>query len=147
MKTRLATTLLLLLLRFSAQGSEPEPAWPAADWLTSAPAEVGIDGTKRAQARDYALTGGGSGCIIRHGQRILAWGDPKQLYDLKSSSKSIGVTVLGLAMADGKVKLDDPAKRFHPGFGVPPDENAQTGWLDRITLRMLASQTDRHRTR
>ncbi len=93
------------------------------------------------EARDYALTGGGSGCIIHHGKQVLAWGDRKQLYDLKSSAKSFGVTVPGLALMDGKVKLDDPAKEFFPAFGVPPEENAQTGWLDKITLRMLATQT------
>ena len=45
------------------------------------------------------------------------------------------------SLMDGKVKLDDPAKKFCPGLGVPPDTNAQTGWLDKITLRMLATQT------
>ncbi len=104
--------------------------------LCVAAVETGMD-----EARDYALTGGGSGCIIQHGKQILAWGDQKQLYDLKSTSKSFGVTVLGLALMDSKVKLDDPAKKFCPSFGVPPDENARTGWLDKITLRMLAMQT------
>jgi len=113
----------------------------AAHGPVAVPAHVDPDETKLAEARDYALTGGGSGCIFHHGKQILAWGDQKQLYDLKSTTKSIGVTVLGLALMDGKVKLDDPAKKFFPGFGVPPEENAQTGWLDKITLRMLATQT------
>jgi len=122
-------------------GKDPEPSWPNPDWPRATPAEVGMDEAPLALARDYALKGDGSGCLIRHGRRVLAWGDPNQLYDLKSTTKSFGVTVLGLALMDGKVKLDDPAKQHYPAFGVPPDTNVQTGWLDKITLRMLATQT------
>ena len=136
MKTHVATILLAFLFDVAVRANAIEPGWP-----TATPSEAGMDEAKLAQARDYALTGDGSGCIIRHGKQVFAWGDAKQLYDLKSSSKSFGVTVLGLALMDGKVKLDDPAKKFCPTLGVPPDENAQTGWLDKITLRMLATQT------
>ncbi|MBI5393739.1 MAG: serine hydrolase [Verrucomicrobia bacterium] len=141
MKSLAATSLLAFLWAVSVHGKDPELVWPDPDWPRVTPVEAGMDEAKLAQARDYALTGGGSGCIIRHGKQVFAWGDAKQLYDLKSSSKSFGVTVLGLALMDGKVKLDDPAKKFCPALGVPPDENAQTGWLDKITLRMLATQT------
>ncbi|MCX8092296.1 MAG: serine hydrolase [Verrucomicrobiae bacterium] len=113
----------------------------AAEWPTARPADVGLDETKLAEARDYALTGGGSGCVIRHGKLVFAWGDQKQLYDLKSTTKSFGAAALGLAVGDGKVKLDDPAKKLFSAFGVPPEENAETGWLDKITLRMLATHT------
>jgi CubicO group peptidase (beta-lactamase class C family) len=113
----------------------------AAEWKTATSAEMGLDASKLEQARDYALTADGSGCIIYKGKLVMSWGDQAALYDLKSSSKAIGVTLLGIAMKDGKVRLDDPAKKYHPTFGVPPETNAQTGWLDKITLRMLANQT------
>jgi hypothetical protein len=119
----------------------PAVPWPEEQWPAATPAELGLDETKLTQARDYALTGEGSGCIIIQGKQVMNWGDQTALYDLKSSSKSIGLTVLGLALKDGKVKLDDPAKKHHPTFGVPPETNAQTGWIDKITLRMLANQT------
>lgn len=115
--------------------------WPGETWTTAAPADLGVDADRLAAARDYALTGGGSGCIIIRGQLVLRWGDPAKLYDLKSTSKSIGVTLLGVALKDGKVRLDDLATQHHPTFGVPPDSNAATGWLGKITLRMLANQT------
>jgi CubicO group peptidase (beta-lactamase class C family) len=91
--------------------------------------------------RDYALTGGGSGYVTRHGKLALAWGDRQKRYDLKSSTKSIGVTALGLAIADGKLALSDLVRDRHPTFGVPPESNAKTGWLDKITLLHLATQT------
>ena len=63
------------------------------------------------------------------------------MYDLKSTTKSFGSIALGLAIKDGKLRLEDKAKRHHPTLGVPPEENAQTGWLDEITILHLASQT------
>lgn len=79
--------------------------------------------------------------IVRSGRVVLSWGDLKKRYDLKSSSKSIGFTAFGLALADGKLRLDDLAIERHPGFGAPPETNRLTGWLPRITLRHLATQT------
>jgi len=143
-----SAAMAVFLLSLTTSGSfaampngDMKSSWPNPDWLRATAKEVGMNETKLTQARDYALTGGGSGCIIRHGKQVLSWGDLKQLYDLKSSTKSFGATVLGLALMDGKVKLDDPAKKFYSDFGVPPETNAQTGWLDKITLRMLATQT------
>ena len=115
--------------------------WPGKQWESVLPAAMGLDEANLTKVKDYALAGGGSGCIIYRGKRVLAWGSQSELYDLKSTSKSIGVTLLGVAMKDGKVRLDDPAKKHHPNFGIPPEANAATGWVDGITLRMLADQT------
>lgn len=110
-------------------------------WPQSTPREARMDEALLARARDYALKSGGSGMVIRHGKLVYSWGDLKQKYDLKSSSKSIGVTALGLALLDGKVRLEDPAAKYHPTFGLPPESNAATGWLKEITLFHLATQT------
>ncbi|HSI65368.1 MAG TPA: serine hydrolase, partial [Candidatus Saccharimonadia bacterium] len=126
--------MVLMVSRVAAQ-------FPGDSWEAATPESLGVDKAKLAQARDYALTGEGSGRIIYRGKVIMEWGDPKAMYDLKSSSKGIGVTLLGIAMKDGKADLDDLAKKHHPEFGVPPEENKQQGWADKITLRMLADQT------
>jgi CubicO group peptidase (beta-lactamase class C family) len=115
--------------------------WPATHWATATPADAGMVGARLEQARDYALTGGGSGMITRHGKVVLTWGDQAKRYDLKSSSKAIGVTLLGVALQDRKVQLDDQAIRYQPKLGVPPESNQATGWLGEITLRQLACQT------
>jgi CubicO group peptidase (beta-lactamase class C family) len=115
--------------------------WPGEHWSMTAPAEVGMDEARLQQARDYALSGGGSGMILRHGKVVMTWGDQAKLYDLKSSSKSIGVTALGLALQDGKVRLDDPAIHSQPALAVPPESNRSTGWIGQITLRHLGNQT------
>jgi CubicO group peptidase (beta-lactamase class C family) len=130
---------LSLLFTFSVSGLCAD--FPGKSWPTSTPADLGLDETKLVQARDYALTGGGSGCVIYHGKLVMEWGDQSARYDLKSSSKSIGVTTLGLALKDGLVHLDDPAIKFHPTFGTPPESNSATDWIEHITLRHLATQT------
>ncbi len=131
---RLAQVVWLLLAAGTATGADPA-------WERAAPGDVGMDDGPLRRARDYALTGGGSGHVVRHGKLVLSWGDPRQKYDLKSTTKSIGVTALGLALKDGKVKLDDSAAKFHPALGTPPEENAKTGWLGDITLLHLATHT------
>ncbi|MEX2263855.1 MAG: serine hydrolase [Bryobacteraceae bacterium] len=112
------------------------PAWPRAT-----PLELGMDERKLAQARDIALTGGGSGIVIHRGKLVYSWGDLKAKYDVKSTTKSIGNMALGLALMDGKLKLADAATQFLSGFGAEPDTNLQTGWLRKITFFHLATHT------
>ena len=110
-------------------------------WERAAPENAGLDKVQLERARGYALTGGGSGYIVRHGKVVMSWGDEKKRYDLKSTTKSIGVTALGLAIMDGKIALDEKAVKFHPTLGNPPETNKQTGWIDDITILHLATQT------
>jgi CubicO group peptidase (beta-lactamase class C family) len=102
---------------------------------------MGLQAGPLDEAMSYALIGGGSGVILKGGRVVLAWGSQTQLYDVKSTTKSIGATAAGLAIADGLISLDDLAQQHLPGFGLPPDSNHATGWLDQITLRQLATHT------
>ncbi len=129
------------LLRAGPVQPDASIVWPGRRWETASPESQGMSTELLQQAARYAQTGDGSGYVTRHGKLVYAWGDPKKRYDLKSTSKSIGVTVLGLALKDGKVKLSDRARAFHPALGTPPAGNARTGWLDEITLAHLANQT------
>ena len=115
--------------------------WPLRKWPTARPKDVGMDEAQLRQARDYALSGSGSGFITRGGKLVLSWGDPGKRYDLKSTTKSIGVTALGLAIGDGKIRLADKVVQHHPDCGISPDANRKTGWLPQITIRHLATQT------
>jgi CubicO group peptidase (beta-lactamase class C family) len=129
------------ILATTLHAAQKQETYPADEWPTKRPHEVGMVESKLTMAREYALSGGGSGYVVRHGALIIAWGDSAKRYDLKSTTKSIGVTALGLAILDGKLKLSDKARQHHPQFGTPPDENLKSGWLDEITLRHLATQT------
>ncbi len=108
-------------------------------WETASPQQAGMDESKLWQARDYALTGGGSGCITRGGKLVMSWGNQATRYDLKSTTKSIGVTALGLAVKDGLVNLDDRAQKYYGDIGVTP--NAGDPRLAEIRIWHLATHT------
>ena len=134
--------LLLTALSMPAQPGGGEDLWPMPEWPRAEPKELGMDAAKLDRARAYALTAGGSGIVTRGGKVVLSWGDQARRYDLKSTTKSIGATALGLALADGKIKgLKDKARTYHAALGTPPEANAETGWLEKITLFHLATQT------
>jgi hypothetical protein len=115
--------------------------WPMPQWETSTPSDVGMDVAQLETARDFALSGGGSGYIIRNGKLVMSWGSPTHRYDVKSITKSIGVTALGLAISDNKVDLSTKADQCHTSFGFPPESNQTTGWLGKISLLHLATHT------
>ena len=115
--------------------------FPGEEWTAVSVSEAGMLETKLVEARDFALRGGGSGLVTRGGRRVFSWGDIHRRFDLKSTTKSFGAGALALAVADGKLELDDIARDHHPMLGVPPGTNAATGWLARITVCHLASQT------
>ncbi len=136
-------SFLLVAVSLPASGrGAATGVWPGEQWETATPEQVGMDSSLLTKGRDHALTGSGSGIITRFGKVVLRWGDPKQTYDLKSSTKAIGVTAVGLALLDGKFQsLHDPAALYQPQLGVPPEENKGKGYLDKITLFHLATQT------
>jgi CubicO group peptidase (beta-lactamase class C family) len=124
----------------------PDVVWPGQNWATATPEEMGMDGNILTGARDYALTtgqGGGSGMIVRRGRVVLSWGSMSTRYDLRSTTKSIGSTALGLLLKDrlGQIRITDRAIDFHPSLGIPPQSNADTGWLENITLLNLGTHT------
>lgn len=129
------------LLVFSSTAAAQTHQWPTATWPSATPAEAGMQADLLEEAKSYALTGGGSGLILKGGRVVLAWGSQTQLYDVKSTTKSIGATAAGLAIADGLISLDDLAQQHLPEVGLPPDSNSATGWLEQITLRQLATHT------
>lgn len=135
----IASCLVVTLVQ--ADEPKPKPVFPAVQWSTADPASVRMSARELQRARDYALSGSGSGCVTRHGHLVMAWGDQKKTYDLKSTSKSIGVTALALAIADKKMQLNAKARLYHPTLGDKPPSNKESGWLDEITVLHLATQT------
>lgn len=81
-----------------------------------------------------SIAGDGSGLILRHGEPLFSWDDQDRLYDLKSTSKSIGSIALGLALADKKLALDDRASSCASAEDLPPEASA-------VTLFQLATHT------
>lgn len=112
-------------------------------WEKVDAADVGMDVAKLVQAQTYAESGegeGGSGLIVRGGRLVHAWGDIDWKYDVKSTTKSIGGMMLGLALQDNLLAITDTARMRLPTLGdVPPGNNPV--WLDQITILQLATHT------
>ena len=104
-------------------------------------AGAGIAGVSIEKLREASTYAGGSGMVLRGGEKVYQWGDVEKLYDVKSTTKSIGVVALGLAVDDGLVKLTDKAIVHFPGFGTSPAENKKSEWVDKISLFHLATHT------
>ena len=59
------------LLTFCSHGESETPSiFPAVEWRTSSPAEVGLDSQVLDQIAEYL---GGQGCLIRHGMLVYGW--------------------------------------------------------------------------
>ena len=140
---RVHLVAIIAALTFGAARAEgaDKDVWPMPKWQKTSPAKAGMNEALLAKAQQYAETGKGSGFIVRHGRLVHAWGDPRRRYDLKSTTKSFGSLALGLAVGDGKVRLEDPATKHHPTLGRPPEENVRSGFIGKITLFHLATQT------
>jgi hypothetical protein len=88
--------LAFCVLAPALSSAKNNPAWPEKEWSHATSAEAGMDEARLTLVRDYALTGGGAGMITRHGRLVLAWGNMREQFDLKSSTKSFGSVALGL---------------------------------------------------
>jgi CubicO group peptidase (beta-lactamase class C family) len=126
-------------------------------WTVSTPAAEGLDATKLDAARDYSLNTGvqtlqnGSprseaGYVIYKGKLVYQWGDETRLFEMKSTTKSMGGLALLLGIDEGKVALTDKAVDRLPGvFGTDPPVTLQPtvtpGSLNNITVLQLATHT------
>lgn len=112
---------------------------PDHGWQRVAAADVGLNETALAEAEAYALTGGGSGMIIRRGRLVRSWGNTEQRFDMKSTTKSMGGIALGLAIDNNSLALTDLAQTRLASVGNPTANNP--GWLSQITVQQLATHT------
>jgi CubicO group peptidase (beta-lactamase class C family) len=124
------------------QAAAGRTVWPGHEWQAANPESQGLSASALDALAAYAeRSGGGSGCVIRHGYLVKEWGDPRKLADIKSATKGVtGTTLLGLAVDRRLVQLDDPAVRHYPAIGAERPGNTRN-LLDEITIRHLATMT------
>src|SRR4051794_4094490 len=89
---RSAAIGLFLLPAIVSTAAGARPIYPADVWAERPAAAAALDDSELAAAREYALSGGGSGMVIHRGYAVMRWGNQRALYDLKSTTKSIGTT-------------------------------------------------------
>lgn len=118
----------------------PGDYWPTRAWKTSTPEEQGLDSAKLAEgllAMQKNSTRIHSLLLVRNGRLFLdAYFYPydgSTVHDLASVTKSITTTLIGIAVDQGKLSLDDPMLSFFPEIPIThPDPR-----LEQVTIRDL----------
>jgi len=128
-----AVAVLLLTQVVSAQ-----TAWPKDDWEVVTPASQGLDADGLDKARAWLMTHQSkSGLVVRHGRIVAEWyfdgADRNSKFAAYSTSKSLSSMATGLAIADGKLKLDDTVGKYRPD--VTPEKKRN------VTVKQLLSMT------
>ena len=141
MKLYITALVLLLATRLASFAGTPLPR--------SSPESQGISS---AAVRDFVETANTqihtlhSFMLVRHGHVVAeAWWKPEgpdKPHVLWSLSKSFTAAAVGLAIAEGKLSLDDPVLKFFPAATpAEPSEN-----LKAMQLRHLLSMSGGHDT-
>jgi CubicO group peptidase (beta-lactamase class C family) len=124
----------------------PAPVtWPTGGWQTSTPEEQGFNSTRLAEglqamrAKHIAID---SLMIIRNGTIVLDANfypyNGSFPHDIASITKSFMTTLIGIAVDQGKLQLDQPMWSFFPERVIANLDDRKKS----ITIRHLASGTD-----
>ena len=104
-------------------GAGTKPMWPVADdgWPTATPADFGIDQSQLATLADALQTASGgtrSGLVVvKEGALIYEkyWeGDAATTHQVFSCTKSWGSTLIGIAVRQGLITVEDPVTKWVP---------------------------------
>jgi CubicO group peptidase (beta-lactamase class C family) len=135
----LAVLAVVLIPRhFGPAQLSSESYWPAQGWRTSTPEKQGFDAGKLAEGLEALRESGlNSLLIVRNGYVVLdAYVYP---YDntiphkLASVTKSVMTTLIGIAVDQGRIQLDQPLVSFFPNRAIANLDARK----ERITVRHL----------
>ena len=110
--------------------------WPTPDWATKDPAEAGLDPAKLAVMAAQAEAAESDCLVITHDGSIVGewyWNGTNERSEREAFSvtKSISSTLVGIAIDQGLLSLDQKASEFIPEWVGTPSED--------ITVRNLVS--------
>jgi len=145
--------------------------WPTEEWLEADPAELGADTARLTDLLDELVSGkphpdhglthaaavvaGGQLVAERYGRRVVqdlrALGDDPPHHEVTaetpllswSMAKSITNLAVGVAVADGRLRIDDPVG--DPQWTASPDDpRAAITWADLLTMRAGLQWTEEY---
>ncbi|MDB5342068.1 MAG: pbpX [Schlesneria sp.] len=136
MRHRLAYALLFVGL--CSQQALAQTVWPTENWEVASPASQGLDAAALEKARAWLESHNSkSGVVIRHGRIVSEWyfggADQKSKFAAYSTTKSLSSMATGLAIADGKLALDQTVGKYIP------DASPETKRT--VTVKQLLSMT------
>jgi CubicO group peptidase (beta-lactamase class C family) len=156
---RLATlaAAVALLARCGAENGPTDPPvellpddgatyWPGADWRRATPAQVGIDRAAIdalvARLRSNAVAGIHSLTIVRNGymavEEYFNGSSRDTVHTLQSVTKSVTSLLVGIAIADGKLRLSDSVVTLfskYPSLRDLDDRKRGVTARDLLTMR------------
>lgn len=140
MKPLLAGSLVLLLAAVAPAANPLPRSAPEAQGVSSAAVLAFVE------AADRTVDVMNSFMLVRHGHVVAEgwWApyDAKSRHELYSLSKSFTSTAVGLAVADGKLSIDDPVLKFFPD-DIPKQPTSN---LTNMRVRDLLCMSTGHQT-
>jgi CubicO group peptidase (beta-lactamase class C family) len=126
--------LLFILFLFSNQILNGfGQTYPAEEWETRKPEELGVDGKK---LNELAASIGGDGCVVKNGFMIYTWGNVAKSADVASAFKPVLTSLLFIALQEKLIdSIDEPISKYQPRL-----KEINNGKDARITWRHLAMQ-------
>ena len=130
-----AWLLFVSLLLFTPGAGAQSNRVPGAEWQRLASLEqAGWPAEKLAGIHGYVEEiGSTSAMIVQHGVVVAAWGDIAHKSNLHSCRKSLLNSLIGIALAEGKINLDDSLEKL----GIDDNEPSLTAVEKRATVRDL----------
>ena len=127
--------MALLLVGLVVEATSQASRVPGAEWTRLAsPEQVGWSGKKLVGIRDYLEEiGSTSAMIVQHGVVVAAWGDVAHKSNLHSCRKSLLNSLIGIAVADGKINLNDTLGKL----GIDDKKPSLTDVEKQATVRDL----------
>jgi CubicO group peptidase (beta-lactamase class C family) len=114
MRKPFVVILLLLLVVALDVSAQSTSAVPGAEWMKlRSPEQAGWSAQKLSKINDYIQEmGSTSAMIVQHGVVVAAWGDISRKSNLHSCRKSLLNALIGIAVAEGKINLNDTLEKL-----------------------------------
>ncbi len=130
--------------------------WPTKEWRVKAPAAVGMDPLKIKKVEEYAFTRTGPEAerrgirtdglvIIKNGYLVFekyAGGFTKDTVHITwSDSKGFTNALYGIAIKEGRLKLEDPAWKYYPALNRGKHKNITVDHLLHMSSGLYSNET------
>jgi CubicO group peptidase (beta-lactamase class C family) len=132
---KLSCCASILLLGLAVPSICQPSAVPGADWKQLVdPSQAGWSPEKLAKVHEYVVEiGSTSAMIVQHGVVVAAYGDIAHKSNLHSCRKSLLNSLIGIAVSQGKINLDDTLDKL----GIDDKKPSLTVEEKQATVREL----------
>ncbi|HUB10931.1 MAG TPA: serine hydrolase [Acetobacteraceae bacterium] len=118
----------------AGNAATPSPRYPGAAWEPMPPSQSGWSEARLAQAQAFSRQiGSAAVVVVQHGAMVASWGETNANLLLNSARKSLLSALIGVAVANGQLRLDATMAQL----GIDDNPPALTAAEKRATVRDL----------